>query len=86
MEYKLQLYTASEMLLKDTTTIDSTYIRQSDNGVYHWNVRAQNTISNTAYCTRTSMIDVTVPEKSNLLTPKDNAKVGKGNVLFFWKE
>jgi hypothetical protein len=48
-------------------------------------VRAQNDTQNTLYFSRTLLIDTTVPNTPDLLTPSDNETIATGKVSFTWK-
>ena len=53
-------------------------------GIYAWGVRAENTLSNTLYSTRTLSIDFTSPGTPVLSQPANNATVGTDQLTFNW--
>lgn len=85
--YRLQLWKPNtsgekvqDVLVKSTDTIIS-----FNEGTYIWQVRAENENYNTNYSSRSVLIDVTVPNTPQLLTPTNLDKTINRIVQFSWQ-
>lgn len=85
-DYRIQIHTIdnSQTILEDYLLPITTKTISLEDGSYRWNVRAQNNTQNTAYSSRTILIDTTNPEKATLLNPADEIASNNTTVEFRW--
>jgi hypothetical protein len=83
--YNFQLYFENQIVYSDDIEYDTLTLNLADGeGRYKWEVRGQNTYSNTIYSSRNMFIDTTSPAKPLLILPENNASLADSIILFSW--
>jgi hypothetical protein len=82
-EYNFRLFQGGGNILSKTVTYD-TIIASLDEGSYRWEVRGQNSTSNTMYSSFYLFIDTTQPAKPELILPLNDAVLIDSAVFFDW--
>lgn len=89
--YHLQIVEGSfsnvSSFVLDTLTTDNRYTYVFSPGTYQWRVRAENSISQSNYITRSIQIDTTSDLSQitvAILFPKDNTVMGAGTFTYRW--
>ena len=72
---------ASPLAIKDTITLENTYLHTFEEGRYEWRVRMENNGSESAYQIRTFVIDNTSPITPEALNPLDSTYVNATSSL-----
>ena len=84
-EYRLQIGSPDiNTIIVDVTQLGDTFKYTFTEGDYQWQVRAQNSGSNSPYTTRSFTVDLTAPTAPNLLSPTDGSIEISPTVTLLW--
>ncbi len=85
--YRFQLWKTSDpgQILLDRTTTKDTLVYTVGEGSYSWQVRGQNSQSNSAYQGRTFYVDTTAPSDPVLVSPSNNQNINTVSVQISWQ-
>ncbi|MBC7862009.1 MAG: hypothetical protein IAF38_03490 [Bacteroidia bacterium] len=73
--YRFQVLNSSSVLVADYYLLTDSFPFTLSDGVYTWQVRGENTFSNSTYSSRTITIDLTAPTVPVPLTPTNAASI-----------
>lgn len=87
LDYRIQIWQpdTNGTLVLDEITANNQFNSTFTDGNFTWQVRAQNNAANTAYSSRTILVDLTNPNTPTLLTPTDNQTLTDTVVNFTWQ-
>ena len=84
-QYAVQIIDNSNQQVIDEITTENTSTEYTfGEGDFTWQVRAERDSDFTLYSARSILVDNTVPNSPNLLTPEDGTTLTDGNVTFTW--
>ncbi len=82
--YQIQVYNASNNLVLDYNTSNTTYNYVFPEGAHQWRVRATNGTETTLYTSRSTLIDLTAPNTPILTSPVNASSTTATDISFQW--
>ncbi len=84
LEYRVQVLETNNTSVFDETISETSLDLTFTEGVFMWQVRAQNATENTLFSSRTITIDLTTPNTPTLDSPDNNESFNVNDIDFMW--